>query len=394
MASRHSSFRWFALLSTTVPLISAATLHAGPGKQYAAPCAAIAEAHDGDRIEIEGGLYRGDVCAFSQNNLTIAGVNGRPHLDAAGKIALEKGIWVASGNDLTVDNVEFSGAVSVDHNGAGIRAAGVNWTVRNCYFHDNEDGILESNIAGSKVLIEHSEFARNGYGDGQAHNFYIGHCAQLIFRFNYTHDSIEGHLVKTRAGVNYILYNRITGETGTGSYEINIPNGGTSYVIGNMIEQGPDSHNAAILDYLSEGPSPNNPETGLYVINNTFVNHRDSGVFIQTKSATPTVIKNNIFRGPGTLTNQAGAVLSNNFTGDPTFVDEARYDYRLKAGSPAIDAGATPGTAVDPAGIINHSLTPAFQYVHPAKGAPRRVVGAAIDIGAYEYAGAGRSSRR
>lgn len=386
MASRCSFSRWLTLLSAAVPLISAATLHVGPGKQYAAPCAALAKAHDGDRIEIEGGSYKGDVCEFSQNNLTIVGVNGRPHLDANGKSADQKGIWVASGSNLTVDNVEFSGAVSVDRNGAGIRAAGTNWTVRNCYFHDNQDGILESNIKGSKVLIEHSEFARNGYKDGQAHNFYIGNCAQLIFRFNYTHDSIEGHLIKTRARVNYILYNRITGETGTGSYEITIPNGGTSYVIGNVIEQGPDSHNAVMLDYLSEGPHPNNPGTDLYVINNTFVNRRDRGVFVQTRSATPAVIKNNIFSGPGTLTNQAGATLSHNFAGDAMLVDTAHYDYRLKAGSPAIDAGAAPGTAVDPAGIINHSLMPVFQYVHPAKGSPRRVVGAAIDIGAYEYA--------
>src|SRR4026207_2553511 len=134
--------------------VDAATLTVGPGQQFATPCAALAVAADGDTIQIQAGLYSGDVCAFSQNNLTIQGVNGRPHLDANKKSAQNKGIWVPYGSNLVVDNIEFSGATSTSKNGAGIRASGVNWTVRNCYFHDNQEGILESNIAGSNMLIE------------------------------------------------------------------------------------------------------------------------------------------------------------------------------------------------------------------------------------------------
>lgn len=76
-------------------------------------------------------------------------------------------------------------------------------------------------------------------GHGFTHNVYIGNCASLVFAFNYSHDANVGHLLKTRAAVNYILYNRLTGENGTDSYEIDIPNGGTSFVIGNLIQQGP-----------------------------------------------------------------------------------------------------------------------------------------------------------
>jgi hypothetical protein len=206
---------------------SAATLQVGPGKTFATPCAALAVAADGDTVQIDPVLYSGDVCAFGQNNLTIQGVNGRAHIDANKKSAQNKGIWVPSGTNLVVENIEFSGATSTSKNGAGIRAQGVNWTVRNCYFHDNQDGILESNIAGSNILIEYSEFARNGYRDGMSHNLYIGHSASLTFRFNYSHDSVVGHLLKSRSAVNYVLYNRLTGESGTGSYEIDLPNGGT-----------------------------------------------------------------------------------------------------------------------------------------------------------------------
>jgi hypothetical protein len=364
---------------------SAATLQVGPGKQFATPCAALAVAANGDTIQIDPVLYSGDVCAFSQSNLTIQGVNGRAHIDANKKSAQGKGIWVPSGNNITVENIEFSGATSTSKNGAGIRAEGVNWTVRNCYFHDNQDGILESNIAGSNILIEYSEFARNGYRDGMSHNLYIGHAGSLTFQFNYSHDSVVGHLLKTRAATNYILYNRLSDESGTGSYEIDIPNGGTSYVIGNLIEQGVHSQNSTILSYLEEGVNALNPGMDVYVVNNSFVNDLTSGTFVVLGAAdtVPAVIKNNIFVGPGTLTNQAGAVLANNFSGNPLFVNQANYDYHLTAGSPAINAGTNPGSA------NGYSLTPVYEYVHPACGEGRITSGAAIDIGAYEYGGAG-----
>ncbi len=364
---------------------SAAILQVGPGKTFATPCAALAVAADGDTIQIDPVLYSGDVCAFSQNNLTIQGVNGRAHIDANKKSAQNKGIWVPSGSNLVVENIEFSGATSTSKNGAGIRAQGVNWTVRNCYFHDNQDGILESNIAGSNILIEYSEFARNGYRDGMSHNLYIGHSASLTFRFNYSHDSIVGHLLKSRSAVNYVLYNRLTDESGTGSYEIDLPNGGTSYVIGNLIEQGPQSQNSTIVTYLEEGVNVMNPGMDLYVINNSIVNDLSSGTFVNigTADTVPAVIKNNIFVGPGTLTNQTGATLANNFSGNPLFVNQAGFDYHLTSGSPAINAGADPGSA------NGFSLTPVFEYVHPACGEGRVTAGAAIDIGAYEFGGAG-----
>jgi len=364
---------------------SAATLTVGPGQQFATPCAALAVAADGDTIQIQAALYSGDVCAFAQNNLTIMGVNGRPHIDANKKSAQDKGIWVPSGSNLLVDNIEFSGATSTSKNGAGIRASGVNWTVRHCYFHDNQDGILESNIAGSNILIEYSEFAHNGYRDGMSHNLYIGHAAQLTFQYNYSHDSIVGHLLKSRAAVNYVLYNRLTDESGTGSYELDLPNGGTSYVIGNLIQQGASSQNSTIVTYLEEGVNSLNPGMDLYVVNNSIVNNLTTGtfIFIGTADTVSAVIKNNIFVGPGTLTNQTGATLANNFSGNPLFVNQSNFDYHLTAGSPAIDAGTNPGSA------NGFSLTPVFDYVHPACGESRAIVGPAIDIGAYEYGNTG-----
>jgi hypothetical protein len=96
---------------------------------------------------------------------------------------------------------------------------------------------------------------------------------------------------------------------------------------------------------------------------------------------TPAVLRNNIFAGPGTVTNQGTAVLQSNRTaadGDLKFVNRAGYDYHLLAGSPAIDAGTAPGTA------FGFSLVPSMQYVHPVQSVARAVSGSSIDAGAYE----------
>jgi len=371
----------------------AAVLRVGPGKPYASPSKAIAAAADGDIIEIDAGTYTRDVCAIRKNRLTLRGVNGRAKLDAAGANADSKGIWVIYGNDTVVENIEFTGAQVRDQNGSGIWLEGNNLTVRNCYFHHNEEGILTGKTG--TVLIEYSEFAYNGNGEGFTHNLYIGAAESFTFRYCYSHHAIAGHLVKSRAAVNYILYNRLTEEPGgNGSFELDLPNGGTSYVIGNIIQKSVESENYASVAYFEEGPggAPGGtpaPGRQLYVVNNTFSTEAlidpdtrlpMKAVFVFTPGGltTPVVIKNNIFTGPGDITNQANAAVSSNYQGDARrFADTQLFDYRLLPGSPAIDAGADLG---DP------KLAPTMQYVHPACVAGRKTVGP-IDAGAYEFGG-------
>jgi len=382
MAWTFASLALLVTLLTALP-VRAATLTVGPGKMYAAPCAAIAAASDGDIIEIDAaGNYDGDVCAVPKNRLTLRGMGGRAKIDAAGKNYGGKGIWVISGNDTTVENIEFSGATVPDQNGAGIRQEGSNLTVRGCYFHDNEDGILSGGSAGTAILIEYSEFANNGFGDGFSHNMYIGHEGRFTLRYSYSHGAKVGHLVKSRAAENYILYNRLSGEDGTASYELDLPNAGTSYVIGNLIEQGPSTQNPTFVTYGVEGTTAENPGHALFVVNNTFVNDRTAGgTFIGVGGAitTPAVIINNIFFGGGTITTQASAMQQTNFAqGDPRLVDRAAYDYHLAPGSPCINAGSDPGTGA------GFALLPSRQYVHPTSAIDRTIDGV-IDIGAYEF---------
>jgi hypothetical protein len=367
---------------------SAATLSVGPGKTYAAPCAAFAKAQTGDTVQIEGGrTYSGDVCAVSVNNLTILGVNGRPKIDAAGKNAHGKAIWVIQGNNIKIDNVEMLGATVPDRNGAALRLEGTNFTLRSSYLHDNENGILTGALAGSNIVIENTEFGFNGLGDGYTHNVYIGNVASLTFRYNYSHDANVGHNLKSRARINTIAYNRFSSSTGKPSYEIDLPNAGTSYVIGNVIHQPASHNNPGMLSYGAEGAS--NPGQDLYVVNNTFLNDdsvRGTFVAVGSSVTTPVLLQNNIFGGTGTVTSQANAIDRTNFRSlVPGFINRLLFDLHPTANPLVINAGSVPG--VSAAGV---ALAPVAQYRHVASSETRPASGAR-DIGAYTAASSGSS---
>lgn len=365
----------------TANAFAANTLEVGPGKTLTTPCAAFGTAADGDTVEIDGAGTYNDVCAVAANNLTIRGVNGRPKMDSQGANFGGKAIWVVQGHDVTIDNVEMTGCTDNDNNGAAIRAEGANLTLRHSFIHDNQDGILTVDDSTSTVTIENNEFSHNGAGDGQSHNLYINHVGHLVFRFNYSHDAKVGHLLKSRALNNLVAYNHFSDGAGDASYEVSMPNAGTSYVIGNIIEQSDNTGSSTMIDYASE-PTGINSTFDLYVINNTLVSTRVNGavfVSVGALATTPAQIENNIFNGKGTVSNQASSVLTTNFTDDPKFVNAT--DFHLQEGSGCENAGTMPTTAGA------QSLVPVFSYVDPESSIGRVVAGSAIDIGAHEIGG-------
>jgi hypothetical protein len=361
-----------SLLSNLMPVAQAAeapagrVLRVGPTQTYKVPSAAAAVAKDGDTIEIEAGKYSGDVAVWSANRLTIRGVNGMAHLAANGNSAQQKAIWVIKGNDTTVEQIEFSGCRVPDHNGAGIRLEGKGLVVRHCCFHDNENGILTGANPESDILIEYSEFHHSGYGDGYSHNLYIGQVRSFTLQFCSSHHSKTGHLVKSRAQTNFILYNRLMDEQdGSSSYVIDLPNGGRSFIIGNLLQHGRRAENGIAVSYAAEGAK--NTIQELYVVNNTCINERQpSGSFFRVAGKPTTVrLVNNLVTGSKNMLTGPGETVNNLVTDKPGFVDATHYDYRLTPQSPALQTGVDPGKAGD------FSLTPAFYYRHPLGADPR-----------------------
>ena len=365
------------------PYADAATLRVGPTRTYTRIASAAAVAQDGDSVLIDAGTYVGDVCSWNARNLVVRGVGGRPVLNANGQNAAGKGIWVVVGGNFTAENIEFYGATCVDLNGAGIRSDAPGYLViRNCYFHDNEDGVL---AGADSMLIESCVFDHNGIGDpGRTHNMYIWGRSVTV-RYTYTHRSVLGHNIKTRGQNNFILYNRIMDESdGNGSYAIDVPDCGRTYILGNVIEQGPNTDNSTIVSYGAESTLNTRD---LYVINNTIVNNRTAGGnFISIGGSTATVIRNNIFYGPGSSWSGGIVTSSNNYVSTtldnaPRFADPAAYDFHLTSASPItiVNAGISPGTS-----STGYALTPTSEYIYDAQGAAR-VVSGQLDIGSFEY---------
>jgi hypothetical protein len=373
----------------------ATTWNVGPTRPYYY-CSQVASlVQDGDSILIDNATYVNDPqVKWSKNNLYIAGIGGRPRLEAGSIIANDmsngKGIFVISGSDVHVHNIEFANAVVQDHNGAGIRQEGANLWITNCLFNGNEMGILGGNIPNCKTTIEYCEFVNSGspVNPGYQHNIYINHIDTLVFRYNYTHNSIaEGHELKSRATYNFILYNRIANEDSEDSRTIDLPNGGTSVIVGNIIEQGPNSANSNLLGYGLEGLSNPAPHV-LYCTNNTFINKKTTGSFIQVANGTDTLfVKNNIFAGAktGGLFIGTPVVLDssnneiNNSIAVIEFVDAPGYDYHLLPSSIMIDAGLEISK-----NVLGYSLQPEFSYVDTCSF-EIRVLNSSVDIGAFEF---------
>jgi hypothetical protein len=379
------------LLASANPYVSAAetselaretaastALHVGPQRDIKRPSEAARVARDGDLIEIDAGVYEGDAAVWRQHRLTIRGVGGRAVLRANGANAEGKAIWVIKGNDTTIEGVEFTGARVPDGNGAGIRLEGTSLTVRDCYFHHNENGILTGRGPESDVVVEHSEFAYNGAGDGYSHNLYIGHQRSFTLRYSYVHHAIVGHNVKSRAGRNDIRYNRIMDEKdGTSSYAIDLPNGGLAFVVGNLIQQGPQTENPTIVAYGAEGLQY--PANELYFVNNTVVNDLpDGGRFIFVRQGALARLVNNLFSGPGTVLSGPGEQVKNATVARSVFLSAAAFDYRLRKSAAVIGRGIEPGSA---RGV---ELRPVAEYAHKA-GERSRSSGKPLDLGALEY---------
>lgn len=394
--SQHGYFLLAALLALcAAPALADNVIQVGGKSPVRTIAEAAALAKDGDTVVIAPGDYFGDVAVWKQDRLTIrAGAGGRVRLIAAGSNAQGKGIWVVSGGRITVEDIDFSGARVPDHNGAGIRFEKGHLVVRRCSFKDNENGILTS--GGEATLeIENSEFGNNGDGSGNTHNLYVGSIQSLKVTGSYFHHAKNGHLLKSRARENHIFYNRLTDELGgQSSYELEFPNGGLAYVVGNIIEQSATTDNSTIISFGAEGYS--SPFNGLYLASNTIVDDLPSnGIVLKVKPGAQQVeAVNNLVVGRGKLdggqvtgwrervkdvakavyyrdksllwpeSGIKGSFVNNTNVDWTVFALPVRYDYRLVPGS------GLEGKFAQPVDVNGVSLTPKFEYVHPTATRP------------------------
>jgi parallel beta-helix repeat protein len=348
------------LLSSPLSL-GAANKTIGPGEDINS---AVQGLSAGETLLLKAGNYGG----FSSppSGVTIAGDPADGPLKAvlSGGSGSGNFIDIASGDSITLDNLVIDGS-GVGSAALKITGSATNITISNCeIMHGATQGILAANsghrfsglkvhdnggvadnldhgiyLQGTDMVVENSEFYNNTFGFGIHVYNGAGESSRITLRGNRVHDNKWA--IVMGSGDDNIAYNNLIWNNGQG---IQIGNGGNN--------------------------------TQAY--NNTIVNNSrgSGGGYCVSDVNSATVIRNNICWGNPTNTIQGGdsAVVSNNLTDDPLFVDAGSGDYRLKEGSPAIKAG------VDLSSLFTTDITGGTRPTGP------------FDLGAYAFGATAPSS--
>ena len=338
----------------------------GPGKPLRSIVDAAAQAGDGDTIEILPGDYPQQAIVWKQSRLTIRGKGTRPVLHAAGANAEGKALWVIRNGDFHIENLEFRGVRVADGNGAGIRFEQGRLTVKRCAFFDNETGILTSNHNEAALIVEDSEFGAAPRHAGSLHHLlYVGRIASLRVVGSRFENGFQGHLLKSRARHNEIAYNwLVDGVKGRASYELEFPNGGVAWVIGNVIGQSRETENNDLLSFGAEGAVW--PENLLVLSHNTLVNDAVAGRFLRVwtdrlANQVSVWAINNLLIGYGTFEPAApGRFDGNRFVDRSTLLGGTDSpSYVLPTNSPVR------GSARPPGWLNRRSLLPVAEFRAP-----------------------------
>lgn len=354
-----------ALLGARAVAAPQQVLKVGPREALRTLASAARAATDGTLIEVEAGDYLADVATWPQHELTLRAVGGRVRLIANGAHAQGKGIFVTRGQRQRIEGFDFIGARVPDRNGAGIRLEAGSLTLVDCRFEDNENGVLTSNDPAVELDLVDCDFGRIAMGTGQTHNCYVGAIARLGVAGCHFHSGLMGHLLKSRARVNQVLYSRLVdGIGGRASYELEFPNGGQNLVMGNLIGQSTSSENPHLISVGAEGLRGGTH--ALWLVHNTCIDDRPSGIWLRVAAGLTDVhVANNLFVGRRSFEPAAGWDAHHNHQADwEAFVRANREDWRLKPESGLRGKIAAAGQM--DLGGRRVELLPTRQYAHPA----------------------------
>jgi hypothetical protein len=266
----------FLLLALASPLAAQSGSGAGAffvperGRSFASLQDAVSAIGNGTgTIQIAPGTYR--QCAVQEAG-EIAFVAREPGtVVLEGAACEEKAALVLRGRSARVEGIIFQNIRVPDANGAGIRLEQGDLTVRESLFRDSESGILAGNDGGGRVLVERSTFSGLGRCDRDldcAHAIYIGAYGSLTVRSSRFERGRGGHYVKSRAARIEVAESSFDDSAGhLTNYMIDLPNGATGLIAGNVFVQGRDKENyGAFITVAAEGKV--NSSAGLAVQDN------------------------------------------------------------------------------------------------------------------------------
>jgi hypothetical protein len=287
------------------------------------------------------------------------------------------------------------------------------WILENTVTRYSGSGILLSGGANNNDGLHHVYVGRNHVYDGKQTGIGVKQATDAIISENTLHgfrtsSSSGGACSISQYGPHRLWYvaNTIYDcEQGIEQASINGLGDGTElYIVGNTLYNIRDAcinlFSASVPNRHVVGNTCVGATTGvdypgtngtLQIVNNIIANTSDVQIRVEGNSpanSSGTSARNNVFGGTfrvrwaGTTYTSLSAWQNatahgdNSVTADPRFVDAAGMNFRLQAGSPAIDTGAA-----DPDGVYS-----TFQTLYGRSIAGSRA-GGGWDIGAYEYGG-------
>ncbi len=349
---------------------AAANTHiVGPGGTPLSMQQALAQAQDGDTIELLPGDYIGAPLLIENRRLLIKGVGKRPVIKGSGPMAPAQGLWLVRGGEVTLENLEFRGARSIDGEGSGLRMEGGRLHLRRVAAYDNEYGLFAAQAEQAELRIEDSEFGLAPRVVGGLHHLLnVGRIHKLTITGSRFQQGFEGQMIKTRARENIISYNFIhDGQRGGASYEIEIANGGLATILGNVIGQGADSQNPVLVAYGTEKVGWD--KNALVVAHNTLINYGWTPAWFvrvigrNLPPDTEVVAVNNLLVGNGLLwpALSGGRVTAagNRPVSRRVLRDADTYAFELLPNS------WWRGSAIDPRNVAGRDLTPQGEFEWP-----------------------------
>jgi hypothetical protein len=403
----------------------AATLSVGAGQPFATIQDALPLAVAGDVIEVQGdATYPGDLWFRPENGgdpgnpITVRGiaVNGRrPIIQGVGTEEYHDIIVFFHANHFVFEGFEIVGDGDPEHFGLVTKADDV--TIRDCVVHGvGSHGILATDDESGSVLLESCELYANGEGTYN-HQIYMASDESMypgsVFRMQYcyVHDATGGNSVKSRAERNEIYFNWIEGGV---FHELDLigPDGQDeglaredSDVVGNVLVKHSEWRIARI-----GGDGTGNTSGRYRFVNNTMVlgEASDTAITMQETVGALEMHNNVVVRiggEGGTLVNETDtfgppptvtgsnnwvqdgfdvrAEIGATFGTDAGFTDASQYDFRPRAGSPLVNAGAAAATAVDfPSPLLAIAAVPPSRLLGTHGNRP---ADDALDLGAYEF---------
>ena len=394
--------------------------HVGSGQQYGTMNALLAAVTlgDNDIAWVHAGTY---------GSFTVSSGGGSSQANAAQIRAYDinnKPVFSGGTNSIQIGSLgkwyKLYGIVQTSATTRGIFHTCGGLIIQNCKVQNTPDGIM-SGMCNTRsanpgyLVAEYNELTGNGSGT-QYHSWYLQEYWCQI-RYNWTHNAAGGIGYKDRSRTSTVEYNLIEpGSSGAGCAvsfcgwdDSEMPDvSATATMTGNIITKNGGGNSWLFINNIraADGGTAGHTQPGyLYLYNNTFYTVSHTGPMLADDERSIIAAHNNIFHttsctylygqvdganGPGQVltsynnwvksTISRPAAFTSTVTGTaPGVVNAATSggDWHLTSGSQCINAGRN--------GL---SVVPNKEYAHPMNYTTRTSDGS-IDIGAYEYVGAG-----